>query len=114
MPTIMVRKYQNMKYNLNNEIKSKSIYQSMTESNKIACFVHYSCELYWHLFDVLLREICNSEKYSRLVNKWEKWEATDKSKKNVLRTIWVNEEEVETRKKRIEVDSPKERNGGKK
>ena len=54
---------------------------------------------FFYRTEKIWREVYNSKRYSKLINKWEKWEATDKSKKDPIRTIWEHEEEEEKKKK---------------
>ena len=54
---------------------------------------------FFYTTEKIWREVYNSKRYSKLINKWEKWEATDKSKKDPIRTIWEDEEEEEKKKK---------------
>ena len=54
---------------------------------------------FFYRTEKIWREVYNSKRYLKLINKWEKWEATDKSKKDPIRTIWEHEEEEEKKKK---------------
>ncbi len=58
----------------------------------------YTAEKNW-------REVYNSDGYSKLINKWERWEPADKTKKDSIKTVWEDEEEDE-KKKRSDDDSP--------
>jgi hypothetical protein len=57
----------------------------------------YTAEKNW-------REIYNSNRYLKLINKWEKWEPADKTKKDSIKTIWEDDKEDE-KKKRSDDDS---------
>ena len=48
------------------------------------------------------REVYNSKRYSKLINKWEKWEARDKSKKDPLRTVWIINDGKKAHKERAD------------